>query len=315
MTMNYGLVIPEAGGDAGVGALRMAEALKGDLRPGRIHTLDASDFPPISDIFGGPLTQHVLPLASAGDAFTRALTEKITALSREHAILLVAPTAEYMTGALIGMRDAGVLPPLTLTALPSAAGYAASRDKVALAEHLRRVGLGHAALDTGPWSPERRFGKPRFGVGSRGCGVVQTQTEADALPGHVFQAVLERTEHVVDVIHGRALTRRVHRQRGGADTHFDYVSEPALEQLARDVAASLGAPVANVQARRDAEGWRVFDVGTRLSGASCAARLIGVNWLEGLLSVTQRPVDEGGQDWFKPRLGATVQRRFEEVVR
>jgi hypothetical protein len=313
--MNYGLVIPEAGGDAGVGVLRMAEALTGDLRPGRVHTLDASGSPPVGGIFTGPVTQHVLPLASAGEAFTRALGATIEALGREHAILLWAPTAEYMTGALIALRDAGALPPLTLTALPSAAGYAASRDKVALAEHLRRVGLGHAALETGAWTPERRFGKPRFGVGSRGCGVVHTQAEADALDGHVFQAVLDGPEYVVDVVHGRALTRLVHRQRGGADTHFTYVSEPALEQLARDVAASLGAPVANVQARRDGDGWRVFDVGTRLSGASCAARLIGVNWLEGLLSVTQRPIDDGGQEWFKPRLGATVQRRFEEVAR
>ena len=314
------LIVPEAGGDAGVGCLRMAGALSRDAMAAgtrhlaRVHAWDASGALPLAGLLP-PETEAtigVVPLATEYEALVAALVTELGVLAATGQPLVLAPTAEHMTGALIALAAAGRLPPLKKW-LPSAAGYAASRDKLLLARHLEAAGLGHVAVETGSWSEARTFGKPRYGVGSRGCARVQTSAEAELLAaaGHVFQPPLPGPDYVVDVAAGRALTRLVHRQRGGADTQFVYVEEPALEAIAHDVAASLGAPVANVQAKKVGDGWRVFDVGTRFSGAACAARLAGVNWLEGLLCE-----GEGARaaTWFAPRFGTMIQRRFEEVM-
>lgn len=311
------LIVPEAGGDAGVGVVRMAAALSGALAPGRVHAWDASAALPLDGILPAStrLTVGVVPLATAPDALAAALQRELAELTASSAAgesLVLAPTAEHMTGVLIALEAAGGLPTGLRGWLPSAAGYAISRDKVRLAEHLEAIGLEHVAVATAGWSPTRTFGKPRHGVGSRGCAVVHTAAEAAVLAagGHVFQPLLDGPDYVVDVAAGRALTRLVRRQRGGADTQFVYVSEPLLEAIAEDIAASLDAPVANVQAKKVGSGWRVFDVGTRFSGAACAARLAGVNWLAGLLASR----GEVAHDWFRPRFGTTVQRRFEEVA-
>ncbi len=313
------LVVPEAGGDAGVGCLRMAGALacgpSGAPRIGRVHAWDASGSLPLAGLLPPEtaLTIGVVPLATAHEALVEALATELAALAATGRPLVLAPTAEHMTGALIALAAARRLPSSLRTWLPSADGYAASRDKVLLARHLPAAGLGHVAIETGAWSEARTFGKPRDGVGSRGCARVQTSAEAALLAatGHVFQPLLGGPDYVVDVAAGRALTRVVMRQRGGADTQFVVVAEPALEALAQEVAASLGAPVANVQAKKVGDGWRVFDVGTRFSGAACAARLAGVNWLAGLLSAD---AGERAATWFAPRFGTSVQRRFEEVT-
>jgi hypothetical protein len=313
------LIVPEAGGDAGVGCVRMAAGCSpgpsGAPAIERVHAWDASRELPLAGLLPPAtlLTIGVVPLATAHEALAQALDTELTALAASGRPLVLAPTSEHMTGVLLALAAAGRLPRSLRSWLPSVDGYAASRDKVRLARHLEAVGLGHVAVETGGWSEARTFGKPRDGVGSRGCARVQTSAEAERLAatGHVFQPLLPGPDYVVDVAAGRALTRVVARQRGGADTQFVYVAEPALEAIARDIAASLGARVANVQAKKVGDGWRVFDVGTRFSGAACAARLAGVNWLAGLLSEGE---GESSVAWFAPRYGTIVQRRFEEVT-
>ena len=292
------LIIPEAGGDAGIGALRMLQALSGEYK---VVLLDANEKSPARDMC--PNFFHKVPrveesLERAEEGFIRALGS----LSLRDAIIL--PTAEFLPEILFRvlpvLKERGIT-----TLLPSKAGWEISRDKLRLSK------LPWTIPTSLKWSPEFNFAKPKKGVGSRDCQLVRTSEEADCLGEEfVFTPYLPGNDWVVDALYSKGkwhcLTREVFRQRGGADTDFTYREQPRIESLAVSVAESLGSPIANVQFRLSEEGSPlVIDVGTRLSGASCAARLAGVNWIGGILDLP---------GWWAPEYGKRITRVWEEVL-
>ena len=292
------IIIPEAGGDAGIGALRMLQALPGDYS---VVLLDANEKSPARDMcpnFFRKVSRVEESLERAEEGFIQALET----LNLMDAVIL--PTAEFLPEILFRvlpvLKERGIT-----TLLPSKAGWEISRDKLRLSK------LPWTIPTSRTWGPEFNFAKPKKGVGSRGCQLVRTSEEADCLGEEfVFTPYLPGNDWVVDVLHSKGnwhcLTREVFRQRGGADTDFAYREQARLESLAVSVAESLGSPIANVQFRLSEDGtpW-VIDVGTRLSGASCAARLAGVNWIGGILDLP---------GWWAPEYGKRVTRVWEEVL-
>lgn len=293
------VLIPEAGGDLGVGARKMAMELR---VPVDLLLLEA-DVSKVQGL-GHPFAE--IPIISTNK---EEATQSLLDLLGDPALTggKILPTGEFFPEILYGPRISEALKKYRVeTFIPPKKGWEISRDKLLLGE------FSWAVPTSEEWSLDRPYGKPRDGVGARGCGLIKTREEANSLgEGYIFTEYLPGNDWVVDLLRvgGEcyALTREVFRQRSGADTNFVYRSRPDLESTALRVAVDLGAPVVNVQFRESFSGKPcVIDVGTRLSGASCAARLVGVNWVGGLL---------GDPDWWSPRKdweGKRVVRFWEE---
>lgn len=288
--MHNVFLIPEAGGDAGVGALRCLMGL---------DNIDIVCMDALSWHAGMQLCPQacnvVVPNVSCDNAFD--VFEQQTA-DIENGVIL--PTGEFFPSLLFDRECR-----FDTSMIPSREAWILSRDKWLLSQS-----FFFAAKTAREWSADRPFVKPRCGVGSRGCRMVMTQAEAAHIVGIeqedvVFVEYIPGNDYVVDVVDDYAWTRVVHRQRGGADVCVDFVDGMyEIEEWSRQMAKILNVPVINAQYRKRADGsFALIDLGTRLSGASCMARLLGCNPILLMFGMCD----------FKRPLGRVV-RRFEEVV-
>lgn len=302
------IILPEAG-DLGIGTLRMLKSLSEKLDPeffegNEVVLLDANQHCPFKGIV--PVSFVYLPRIDTD--FEDAKKKFLDILKEPQSrYCVVLPTGEFFPQVLYSEEISKALSSCgARTHIPAKRGWEISRDKSLLGL------LPWAVPTSSEWGVDRTFSKPALGVGSRNCKLVLTPEEAKAQgSGMVYTKFLPGNDWVVDALKTNGgwhlLTREVFRQRGGADVSFRYVREEALEEITVQVAEKLGASVINVQFRKDPEGKPyVIDVGTRLSGASCAALHVGVNWIAGVLGVP---------GWWEPRIGHNPQivRRWEEI--
>lgn len=303
------LIVPEAGSDLGIGTLRMLRSLSEKLDPeffdkNEVVLMDANQFCPFWDLV--PVSFVYLPRI---DTEFEAAKKKFLDLLKEPKSLscVVLPTGEFFPQVLYSEEISKALSSCgARTHIPAKRGWEISRDKSLLGL------LPWAVPTSSEWGITRTFSKPALGVGSRNCREVLTPEEAKAQgSGMVYTKFLPGNDWVVDALKTNGgwhfLTREVSRQRGGADVIFRYLREEELESITLRVAEQLEASVINVQFRKDSEGKPyVIDVGTRLSGASCAALHVGVNWIAGVLGVP---------GWWNPRIDSNPQivRRWEEM--
>jgi hypothetical protein len=303
------LIIPEAGSDLGIGTLRMLKSLSEKLdhnffEQNEIVLMDAIQTCPFWDLV--PVSFVALPRI---DTEFEAAKKKFLDLlcEPESFSCTVLPTGEFFPQVLYDGEVSKFLHRFgAKTHIPAKQGWEISRDKSLLGL------LPWAVPTSSEWGVSQTFSKPALGVGSRNCREILTGEEAKAQgPGMVYTKLLPGNDWVVDAIKTdegwHLLTREVSRQRGGADVIFRYLRSEELEKITIQVADRLEASVINVQFRKDADGKPyVIDVGTRLSGASCAALHVGVNWIAGVLGVS---------GWWDPHIESNPQivRRWEEI--
>ena len=243
-------LIPEAGGDAGLGAKSIADKMG-------LSTVMVDSNPAFSDIEvpGGSRIEPCI------ERFARSIDGKV----------VVLPTCEATTPAYALLEKK-----MVVSGWFSEKAYEVSRDKTLLSRYAWALSLSKS--QTGPL-----FRKPRCGSGARGCVRVTGRADVFPEPSAYFD-VLREPYCVVDVVGEQAWSRRVLRQKGGADIDMVFESNPELEEIALTVANDLGAYVMNVQFMFDDNGRpQVIDLAPRFSGASARLMLAGVNPLAALL--------------------------------
>ena len=303
------LLIPEAGSDLGVGTLRMLRSLGNKLDPqffdrNEVVLMDAIQTCPFWDLV--PVSFVHLPrIDTEFEAAKRKFLDLLC--EPESFSCTILPTGEFFPEVLYAEEVSKLLPEYgARTHIPTKQGWEISRDKSLLGL------LPWTVPTSAEWGLNRTFTTPALGVGSRNCSEILCAEEAKAQgPGMVYTKLLPGNDWVVDALKfdgvWHLLTREVSRQRGGADVSFRYFRSEELENITTRVAEKLEASVLNVQFRKDTDGTPyVIDVGTRLSGASCAALHVGVNWIAGVLGIP---------GWWDPHIESNPQivRRWEEV--
>jgi hypothetical protein len=248
-------LIPEAGGDAGVGVQSIASKMG-------IETVRVDSCTESSDV----------PVPRGLD-FADILEMEID--GRDAVVL---PTSEVTTPVYLELERKGVV-----SGWFSELAYEVSRDKKKLAGY--DWAQSTSVKINGPF-----FRKPRSGSGSRGCLAVAGRSASFAEESVYFD-VLREPYCVVDLIEDQTWTRRVLRQKGGSDVDMFFESDSELEEIARRVSWDLKAPVLNVQFMYDEFGkpW-VIDLAPRFSGASSCLIHAGVNILSALLDRKEQSV-------------------------
>lgn len=128
---------------------------------------------------------------------------------------------------------------------------------------------------------------------------------------YLFQRELPGPDYLVDLVGRLCISRKIFRQRGGCDVAMLFEDVPVIREITRVVAERLHTDVLNAQFRQAADGmFQLYDVGTRLSGASVCTMATDCNLVEELLMlgkfVPSKPVAE-------VKWGRRVDRYFEEV--
>ncbi len=240
-------LIPESGGAAGIGAQSVARDL--GLTTVRVD----------SDAGASDLT------VPRGCGFADAIRD--FARGKD---VVVLPTAEQTAPVYAALVNEGVL-----RGWFAERAYLVSRDK-------RLMSTFSWAQPASSAAGVPLFRKPRTGSGAVGCLPVAKAGDV-FLDESVYFEILSEPYCVVDVVGQQAWSRRVLKQKGGADTDMVFESKPELEEIARDVARDLGAHVLNVQFMFDGKRPLVIDLAPRFSGASSCLIHAGVNPIAALL--------------------------------
>jgi hypothetical protein len=286
--------VPEAGGDAAIGAVKCLRAQYG--REIMIVGLDA-----IQVLAYRPDELDALWKLGRIDLLSKSDLNVFLKRLREGGRFTLLPTGEFFPAVVSTLLD---LPNVLTNYVAHGTGWEVARDKWQLAQMFP----DWVVPTSQEWTVDHKFMKPRHGVGSRGCKYTYSEAEASA-PGcadgqMVFTQFLGGNDHVVDVVNGQAWTRQVMHQRAGADVVMHYYDNPTLEERALAIARDLRAPVANVQFRYDADQRPfVIDVGLRFSGALCGTLQLGCNPVAYLL---------GDAPFTRPT--GFVVRRWEEIA-
>lgn len=241
-------MIPEAGGAAGIGVQMLARDLG-------LKTVRVDSDPDASDL----CVPRGMEFESTIENFAR---------GKE---VVVLPTAERTAPVYASLARSGVV-----SGWFSEEAYMVSRDKLLMASFPWAQSVSSAT--NGPL-----FRKPRTGSGAVGCLPVANRGDVFC-DESVYFDVLNEPYCVVDVVGRQAWSRRVLKQKGGADIDMVFESKPELEEIALKVADDLKAHVLNVQFMYTDDGKPlVIDLAPRFSGASSCLIRAGVNPLMALL--------------------------------
>ena len=201
-------IIPEAGGDAGVGALRMLA----DCEPDAHVVLVDARFPnPSNGLWPEDRTTHIqVPIVEGNPTGAKAaFFEQFDPLGIDDFELL--PTGEFFPEVVFMIDDERYC-----HFMPSEDGWKLSRDKKSLS---REISCFANAKDA--WTNRTPLIKPRYGCGSRGVFIIHTEEEAMAIRmsplESIFTEYILGDDYLVDVVNGNAWTRRITRQRGGGE--------------------------------------------------------------------------------------------------
>ena len=281
------IIVPEAQGDAGIGFLQSL-AKTNLAKEARVICVGKNMWELPMYMFQNSFKKiEGIELPSSDSVSDKGIAD-VLRLALGSLMLeegFIAPTAECLTGVFLHpviqarLKLAGI----SYEWLPSLRAWQISRSKLMLRDCISDV------LETKTeWIGvgDDCFGKPRCGSGSKGCQVVHSRAEAESLDDYVFQPYLRNAPYfVVDIIGGFTVTRKVTKQRDGADTEFTFFRDFELEDRAKKVQEELpGNPtVLNVQFLHDGEKYWIIDIGTRLSGAVGSLLEYDMNILEMLL--------------------------------
>jgi carbamoyl-phosphate synthase large subunit len=271
------VLVTGAGGPAAIAAMK---SLRGDES---VELLAADMDPWAAGLYLVPEQSRTLIPAGAAPGFTEALLARCLAMGAN----VVLPTVDAELRPLAAARGQFTAHGIHLLLAPAAA-LDVILDKLALARHCdgvvrvpRTEPLG-AGTDPAAWTYPVIV-KPRTGSGSRGIVTVKSAAELAALAqgqgeegrdGLIIQELLPGDEYSIDVLadadgHVIASVPRLRaRVDSGVSVGGRTVHDAALEAFGRDVAAATGLTfVANVQAKRDAEGRpALLEVNPRIPG-------------------------------------------------
>ncbi len=281
--MTTRVLVTGAGGPAGVAVIRSL-ALRGDAD---VFAADMDGW--ASGLYLVPPERRRIVPPGADPGFVDAL---ITMCQQDEISVLVS-TVDVELPPLALRRDELLKVAGTTLAAPPTSTLDTALDKYALAQSCEsRTRVPETALlDSEGSARDWSFPvivKPRRGAGSRGVRIVSSRDDLTALgfdPALIIQAFLPGDEYSVDVIadaEGRvvaAVPRTRTRVDSGVSVAGRTIHDPELEQVASDVAVSIGLiGVANVQLRRDPEGRpALLEVNPRFAGAMPLTIAAGVD--------------------------------------
>lgn len=304
------VLVPGAGGDAAIGAIR---SLRRAGYPGRIVTSDADPMSPgfyLADAHG------VLPPIKDAEFFPRAC-----ALIEREGVELVLPTSGFDTIVYAERREE-----LEARGVSSAVSpHEAVQVCIDKWRFVRAVGgrfpIPWSTLDPREVASWPCFVKPVRGKGSRGIALCRTREELDAQVASqrdlLIQEFLPGEEYSVDTLSdlsGKALVaipRTRLATKVGISVRGRIVRDPELERLSLELADHLGLRGPScIQWRRAADGRpKLLEINPRMGGGTIFCTLAGVN-----IPLLTIALARGEKPQIPSPREITILRHYDEVV-
>jgi len=312
----FGVLIPEAGGDAGLGA-HMNLAVMNGIQGNNFNVvlIDCDENAPCST----SCNFKTVPVSTDVENYLDVVKDIV----RKQHINLVLPTADFDSKTLADFKLALIEDGCVL-AMSDRKVTELWEDKLAFTAHTAEISpRTYRSALVGVKSKGAVFGKPRYGVGSRGIWVIEDADLAmafDTVYGdeYIFQEVLEGNQYTTDVLCSmdgqplQAVTREVYRLKGGADVSCKVVKSTKMERMAMDLCERyevIGAACFEFMFGEDGQP-KLIDAQPRLSGAHRVTALAGLNIPLEIVNMAK------GNEFEHKHItyGLKVNRTFQEVI-
>lgn len=304
------VLIPEAGGDAGLSAFKSLV-----YEHGMNIRIIATDADPKAPSISIKKFIHV-PYATDEERYMEAMKR----IMEKYEPSLIMPTSDFDAKVLsrnkLELAQYGCIPVVSDEEVINA-----WEDKLCMAETHPSI---HPVTSLHPDNVpgEYIFAKPRYGVGSRGIIVLHREEALYHYEFHkeeyIYQELLEGEQYTVDVLCSldgqplQAVTRRVYRLKGGVDTVCAIVHSPKMEHIAMELCRNysvVGAACFEFMFDKQGEPL-LIDCQPRLSGAHIVTTIAGLNIPAQLIELSK-----GNEFTPKPvNYNVKVVRTFNEEV-